>query len=263
VLLSGVLAEQMGEPALAETAFRKALALTPGDAEATAGLAHVLQQQKKTQEADSVIAEGLKLHPDDPRLVAQAVTIYTTEGKAVQAIPMLEELRKSDAAFAENAEMTRLLAHLYEQQNDEASAESLYRKLEVQLPGDPTVLDDLGSAQVRLGQYAEAEKTLSKAFGMRKEFDDDDLWGDTAEHLAFAASKNKDPKVTLQALAARATVLPNTPASLFLEATAHDTLHEVKRAQESYKAFLAVADGKYPDQEFEAKHRLVALDHMK
>jgi Flp pilus assembly protein TadD len=263
VLLGGVLAEQMGEPALAETAFRRALVSNPGDPEAAAGLAHVLQQQKKTEEADTVITDGLKEHPGDPRLVAQAATIYAAEGKAALAIPMLESLRKTDAVFAVNAEMTRVLAHLYESQNDEASAEGLYLKLAAQTPDDPTLLDDLGSAQVRLGQYPQAEKTLTKAFGMRKEFDDDDLWGETAEHLAFAASKNNDPKLTLQALTARATVLPNTPASLFLEATAHDTLHEVKEARESYKAFLAVAGGKYPDQEFEARHRLVALEHMR
>jgi tetratricopeptide (TPR) repeat protein len=263
VLMSAVLAEQMGEPALAETAFRKALKATPGDPEATAGLAHVLQLQKKSAEADTVVTEGLQEHPGDPRLVAQAATIYAAEGKAAQAIPMLEALRKQDPAFAGNAEMTRVLAHLYESQNDEVTAETLYVKLLAQLPGDPSVLDDLGSAQVRLGRYAEAEKSLAKAFGMRKEFDDDDLWGETAEHLAFAASRNNDPKITLQALAARAIVLPNTPASLFLEATAHDTLHEVKQARESYKAFLAVADGKFPDQEFEARHRLVALEHMK
>lgn len=263
VLLSAVLAEQMGEPALAEAAFRRVLTATPGDVEATAGLAHVLLQQKKGAEADSVIAQGLKEHPADPRLVAQAATIYAAEGKAAEAIPMLEALRSSDTGFAANVEMTRVLAHLYESQNNVAAAEGLYRKLVGQLPRDPTLLDDLGSAQVRLGQYAEAERTLGKAFAMRKEFDDDDLWGETAEHLAFAASKNNDPKMTLQALSARATVLPNTPASLFLEATAHDTLHEVKQARESYKAFLAVADGKFPDQEFEARHRLVALEHMK
>jgi Flp pilus assembly protein TadD len=263
VLLGAVLAEQMGEPALAEAAFRRALTLTPGDAEATAGLAHVLQQQKKTEEADTVITDGLKQHPGDPRLIAQAATIYAAEGKAAQAIPMLEQLRKSDAGFAANTEMTRVLAHLYESQNDEASAAGLYAQLVVQVPGDPSLLDDLGSAQVRLGQYPQAEQTLAKAFGMRKEFNDDDLWGETAEHLAFAASKNNDPKLTLQALTARATVLPNTPACLFLEATAHDTLHEVKEARESYKAFLAVAGGKYPDQEFEARHRLVTLEHLK
>jgi tetratricopeptide (TPR) repeat protein len=261
VLLGAELSEQMGEPALAETAFRRALTMMPGDAEAQAGLAHTLAQQKKLTEADTVVTEGLAAHPGDPRLVTQAVTIFIAENKAGVAIPMMVQLRGTDAKFAANAEMTRVLAHLYEAQNDEASAEKLYLELVAQTPDDPTLLDDLGSAQVRLEQYAQAETTLAKAFTMRKEFDDDDAWGETAEHLAFAASKNKDPKTSLQALAARATVLPNSPSSLFLEAISHDSLHQVKEAREAYKAFLAVSGRKFPDQEFEAKHRLVALEH--
>lgn len=263
VQLGAELAEQMGEPALAEKAFRDALAANPGDAEATAGLAHVLMQQKKLDEADTVITAGLSAHPGDPRLVAQAVPIYVAEKKAAVAIPMMEELRKSDAKFAANDEMTRELAHLYEAQNDEAHAETLYAALVTKLPDDPTLLDDLGSAEVRLGQYAQAETALGKAFAMRKQFDDDDAWGETAEHLAYAASKNNDPKTALQALAARATVVPDTPSSLYLEAISHDALHDKKQAEISYKAFLAAADGKFPDQEFDAKHRLIALQREK
>ncbi len=261
VLLGAELSEQMGEPALAEAAFRRALTLTPGDAEATAGLAHTLAQQKKLEDADVVVTQGLKEHPGDPRLVAQAVPIYTAENKAAEAIPMMVQLRASDPKFAANAEMTKVLAHLYETQNDEASAEKLYLELAAKTPDDPALLDDLGSAEVRLEKYPQAQAVLAKAFAMRKEFDDDDAWGETAEHLAFAASKNKDPKTSLTALAARSTVLPDSPSSLFLEAISHDALHQVKEARTSYKAFLAVADGKFPDQEFEAKHRLVALEH--
>lgn len=260
VLLGAELAEQMGEPELAEQAYRRALTEMPGDAEVTAGLAHVLMQQKKLDEADKVVTEGLVAHPGDPRLVSQAVPIYVAENKASLAIPMMESLRKDDAKFAANAEMTRVLAHLYETQNDEAHAEALYVELVAESPHDPTLLDDLGSAQVRLMQYAQAEATLEKAFGMRKEFDDDDAWGATAEHLAFAASKNNDPKMALQALAARATVLPNSASSLFLEAISHDSLHQRKEAEVAYKAFLAAAAGKFPDQEFQARHRLVALE---
>jgi hypothetical protein len=96
---------------------------------------------------------------------------------------------------------------------------------------------------------------------MRPGFPSDGEWGEAAGHLAFAASRNHEPNVTLQALAQRATVLPNSPASLFLEATAHDTLHQNKDAERAYRAFLALAGGKYPDQEFQARHRLIALEH--
>ena len=84
-----------------------------------------------------------------------------------------------------------------------------------------------------------------------------------ASHLAFAASANNDPLVTLQALALRATVLANSPSSLFLSATAHDKLHHTKQATDLYKQFLSVANGQFPDEEWEARHRLITLEHMK
>jgi Flp pilus assembly protein TadD len=128
---------------------------------------------------------------------------------------------------------------------------------------DPALLDDLGSAQVMQQHYADAETTLTRAVAMRALFHDDQAWAETATHLAFAASKNGDPKTCLEALASRATVLPDSPSSLFLQATAHDTLHQYKEAARAYRAFLALANGKFPDQEFEARHRLVALQNMK
>jgi hypothetical protein len=54
--------------------------------------------------------------------------------------------------------------------------------------------------------------------------------------------------------------MSDTPATYFLAATAYDSLHLTKRAVEMYKQFLAVAGGKFPDEEWEAKHRLTALD---
>ena len=74
---------------------------------------------------------------------------------------------------------------------------------------------------------------------------------------------NNDPTTTLQALEIRDKVLPQSPSSLFLAATAHDKLHQVKQAKDLYKQFLTVADGKFPDEEWEARHRLITLEHMK
>jgi hypothetical protein len=67
----------------------------------------------------------------------------------------------------------------------------------------------------------------------------------------------------LRALDLRATVLAPTPATLFLAATANDKLHQVKQASDLYKQFLAAAKGQFPDEEWEAKHRLIALEHTK
>jgi tetratricopeptide (TPR) repeat protein len=263
VLMGAELAERGGDAVDAETAYRRALAMMPGDENATAGLAHVLQQQKKFAEAEAVLMPALKAHPDDPRIVAEAATLYASEGKAKEAIPLIEQMRAKDAAVAADPRVTRTLAGLYAVSGDDADALKLDMGLLTADAGDPTLLDDIGSAQVRLGQYAEAEATMQKAVAMRAAFHDDKAWALAESHLAFAASKNHDPKTTLAALGQRSTVLPDTASSLFLEATAYDTLRQRVEAAKAYKAFLAAANGKFPDEEFEARHRLIALQGSK
>jgi len=46
----------------------------------------------------------------------------------------------------------------------------------------------------------------------------------------------------------------------FLRATAYDSLRLYKPAATNYKLFLAAAAGKFPDQEFQARHRLKAIE---
>ena len=263
VLMGAELADRAGDAVDAEAAYRRALTMLPDDIDATGGLAHVLQQQGKLADADAVVSKGMKAHPNDARLVAQAATLYAAEGKEAEAIPLLEQLRASDPKIATDPDTTRLLAQLYYVHGDNAAAEKLDAVLLAKTPNDPVLLDALGSAQVKQGHDAEAEATLTRAVGLRTEFHDDKAWGEAAAHLAFAASKNHDPKTCLRALEDRAMVLPNSPTSLFLEATAYDTLHQNQEAVKAYRAFLALAGGKFPDQEFEARHRLIAIDHTK
>jgi hypothetical protein len=52
-------------------------------------------------------------------------------------------------------------------------------------------------------------------------------------------------------------------ASTRLEATAHDKLHHNKQATDLYKQFLSVANGQFPDEEWEVRHRLLALQNTK
>jgi Flp pilus assembly protein TadD len=261
VALSAEMAVDAGDPADAETAFRRALKLTPGDVDAAAGLAHTLEQQKKLPEAEAVLRDALKLHPDDPRLVSQLATIYVAEGKEKDAVPLLEELRAKNPAYANDPALTRLQARVYEMSGGHAGAEKLYRELVQTAPGDPSLLDDLGSVLVQEQKYAEAETVLAHAVGQRAAFHDDAAWGVAASHLAYAASRAGHPQVTLQALDARATVLPDIPSVLFLRAISYDSLHQRKQAIEAYHTFLGAAAGKFPDEEFEARHRLVALEH--
>ncbi len=179
------------------------------------------------------------------------------------AIPLLVQLRASDPKIAADPDTTRLLAQLEYVNGDNADAEKLYAQLLAVTPNDPMLLDALGSAQVKQGHDAEAEATFVKAVKLRAAFHDDQAWGEAEGHLAFAASKNNDPQTCLAALDARSTVLPNSPTSLFLQATAHDTLHQNKQAIAAYQGVsCALAGDKFPDQTFEAQHRIIALEHV-
>lgn len=270
ILLSARLADHAGAFPDAEAAYRRYLAVHPHDPGATAGLAHTLTAQGKTADAEALLTTALKQSPADPQILSELVAVYGAEGKPGEAIPLVEKLRASDPASASNPALTRLLAHLYSLSGDYAKADPLLRQLIAENPKDPLLLDDLASAlvastarspaAVQQQKFTEAQTLLAKSVAMRASFPSDAEWGEAEGHLAFAASRNHDPRLTLQALAARATVLPNSPASLFLEATAHDTLHQNKDAERAYRAFLSLASGKYPDQEFQARHRLIALE---
>jgi len=260
--LSALLAERAGDKSGAEAAYRRTLQTYPDDAEAAAGLTHILLQSNRAAEAETILSGLLKSHPADPRLTSQMAAVYAAEGKTEQAIPLLVQLR-SDPKFAADPAITRQLARLYAVDNQNAQAEEMFRAALAKTPADPTLLDDLGTVLVRQQKYPEAQKTLEAAVALRDKFPTPAEFGDAAGHLAFAASKNGQPREVLQALKMRATVLPNSAPSLFLEATAHDTLHEYKEAEQAYRAFLAIAAGQFPDQEFQAKHRLIALEHMK
>jgi tetratricopeptide (TPR) repeat protein len=273
ILLTAEIAEAANDLAGAEASYRRLLAATPNDPAATAALAHLLLHQNKPADAEPLLTAALAAHPDDIALNAQLASVYMAEANlstppdaaiAAKALPILTKLHNSNPT---NAAVTRLLAHLCIQTGDYAQADRLLAALIAATPPntapDPTLLDDRGDALIHLKRPAEAEALLKRAIANPAAFPSKDDLASAASHLAFAASQNNDPAGTLQALALRATVQPQSPSTLFLAAAAHDKLHEVKQATDLYKQFLSVANGRYPDEEWEARHRLITLEHMK
>jgi tetratricopeptide (TPR) repeat protein len=260
ILLSGELAEASGDPTSAELAYRRLLAVDPKDQNATAALIHLLLTQKKPDQAEALLTAALAKDPDSPTLNAQLASLYEQQGKAAEALPIVEKLHTTHPG---DPTLARLLARLYTLNDEYDRAATLYAALVIASPQDPTLADDNANALIHLKKFAEAEALLKRAIAQPSAFPSKDDLGLAASHLAFAASQNNDPTTTLHALDIRATVLPQSPSSLFLSATAHDKLHQVKQATDLYNQFLSVAQGKFPDEEWEARHRLLALEHMK
>jgi Tfp pilus assembly protein PilF len=193
-------------------------------------------------------------------LNAQLASLYDSQNKTDQALPIVEKLH---AAHPKDANLTRLLARLYARSGQYDKADPLYATLISTSAQDPTLLDDRADTLIHLRRFAEAETLLKRAIAQPEAFPTQEDLASAASHLAFAASENNDPATTLQALAIRDKVQPQSPSSLFLAATAHDKLHQVRQATDLYKQFLSVANGKFPDEEWEARHRLITLEHMK
>jgi tetratricopeptide (TPR) repeat protein len=260
ILLAGELAEASNDLPAAEASYRRVLAADPKNTDATAALTHILIRQNKLDEAETLLTAALQKAPDDLTLNAQLAALYDSQNKPEQALPLVEKLH---AAHPQDPTLTRLLARLYSRNNQFDKADPLYAALISISPQDPTLLDDRADALIHLRRFAEAETLLKRAISHPEAFPTQEDLASAASHLAYVASETNDPATTLQALEIRDKVQPQSPSSLFLAATAHDKLHQVKQATDLYKQFLSVADGKFPDEEWEARHRLVTLEHMK
>ncbi len=260
IILSGELAEATNDLPEAEAAYRRLLAADPQNPTATAALVHLLQREKKSDQAEALLTAALAKNPNDPTLNAQLASLYDAQNEPGKAIPLIEKLQ---AANPSDPTLTRLLAHLYSSDSQFDKAAPLYATLTTLYPNDPTLVTDRADALIHLRQFAEAESMLKRTVAEPSAFPTKDDLGLAASHLAFAASANDDPVTILQALEIRDKVLPQSPSSLFLAATAHDKLHQVKQARDLYKQFLSVANGKFPDEEWQARHRLVTLEHMR
>ena len=81
-------------------------------------------------------------------------------------------------------------------------------------------------------------------------------WNEAASAFVMA----KEYPEALAALDKVRALNAETAGDVFYRAIALDTLHQVKPALASYQRFLQMADGKFPDQEFQARQRSRILE---
>jgi len=249
--------------------FQAAAVIDPKSPDALAGLANVYIARKKFADAEAALNKALLADPANDTARAQLARVLAAEGKTDAAAA---ELKKSLQAGA-NPQAELELGVLYGKAGNDTEAEHWLREaaagfdgiLKVyrqrQTPPDSSAIANSAEAHYQLGslllhekKFPEAQQELLLAVKLRPEF------GDAYGNLAVAAASNKNYQLALQALDARAKYLPDIPATYFLRAATFDNLKAVPQAVEYYQKFLATADGKFPDQEWQARHRLIALD---
>jgi len=241
------MAERSGNTAAAEQQYLKLAAA--GNNDSIERLISLYLKQKRFSDAETWLQKYLTANPQNTAAQLQLGKLQAAEGKTQEAITTLDRLYKSSP----DPKVARDLVALYLETKQYPAAADLLRPLIAQNPKDAQLHLDYGTALMHQLNYPEAQAVLLKAVQINPNL------VQAYSDLAYAADQNKNYQLTIRALDARAKIQPETPGTLFLRATAYDNLRLYKPAAENYKLFLKAANGKYPDQEFQARHRLKAI----
>ena len=258
--LATSLQRQSDAKAAAEEEFQRARALasTANDAastniadQATVALANLYMEQKRFADAEAMLRKLSERNTDGAVARIQLGRVLAAEGKYDDAATEMQaglKLAPNDASVIRDLADVDLLAKKF------PAAEPLYRQLLASQPNDPELHYSLGKSLLDQRKFAEAQAEFLTAVKLKPGF------GEAYGDLAVAADQNKDYGVVPPALDARDKILGALPFGYFLRATAYDHLRDKKNAAIQYHKFLDAAAGKFPDQEWQAKHRLIAIE---
>jgi Tfp pilus assembly protein PilF len=266
---------QSGTPEPAEASFKRALELDAKSAAAELGLAHALARQDKLADAAPHFRKAAELDPKDREYLLELAGLYEKSGQMDEAVAIYREFPNNAAAQQHAGE---LLLHAKQFSAAIPQLEAAYQKA-------PTQANRVALAKAYLSarQLEKALPLLEQAAGAApSDYDlrmlyalalrDRKQYPAAAAQFLEAAKLKPDDAQTFgelggmlylsgaypQALAAfdRARALgQDTPGNWFFRAIILDKLKQLKPALEAYQKFLAISQGKNPDQEFQARQR--------
>jgi len=250
-LSAALLLEKQNNLDAAAREYRTVADLDPKSQVAISALANVYIKQKKYTEAEAALRRLLAIDPQNSSARVQLGRLLAEEGKSDEAA---QELQKGLQADSSDGRAALELGTLYVKADKYPEAEQQFRIAVKNMPKDAESHYALGSLLMHVRRYPESQQELLLAVQLKPDL------ADAYGNLAVVAAENKNYQLTLKALDYRAKFLPEDPASYFLRATTFDYLKAVPQAVEYYQRFLAADAGKLPDQEWQARHRLIALD---
>ena len=253
-LSAGLLLEKQNKFADAEEQYKQALALDPSSSDALVGLANIYMRGKRFPEAEEYLKKVVAQRPNDSVAHVQFGRVLAADQKYDDAIA---ELQLGLKLAPNDPNVQRDLAEIYVNAGKLSDAEALYRALLATQTRDPDLHYRLGQTLMQLKKFPDAEQEFLATVKFKPD------WGAAYGDLAVAANENKNYAMAIRALDARAKFLPEIPVGYFLRATAYDHLRDYHQAAANYHLFLQVANGKYPDQEWQARHRLIAIEPKK
>ena len=271
---------QTGDAAKAEESYRAALAVNPKSAAVELGLAHSLTKLDRLADAvphfqqaatldpnykDALLelADLYEAHkqtdaalaiyrqfPDNPAVQEHAGQLMLEHKQYAAAIPGLEQAYSKDPTAANRMELA--MAYLFNEQRDKALP--LLKEAASKDPGNFQIRMAYGRALLDDHQLAAAEVEFGAAAKLKP--DDAPAW----QEYASMAYKNGHLEQALAGFDKARELGNDTPGNCFLRAIILDSLKQNKLALEAYQRFLTMSQGKFPDQEWQAKQRVKLLE---
>jgi tetratricopeptide (TPR) repeat protein len=239
-----------GDAPGAEAQFRDAIAARDTSAPARLGLSNALLEQQKYAEAADALNEYLKLKSDDwAAHFARATALYNLD----RLDDAIMELDRADAGSASAADSLKMRADIYtRQKNWKIAAEALTQALRIS-PQDAELATWLGHVDIELHQYPAAINILGQVHSK------DPQDADALRDLANAFYLNENYAEAIVAMDQLAKLEPPKPGSWFFRAVCYDKLARKAEAIEAYQKFLDQDSGQHDTQDFQARHRIIAL----
>jgi tetratricopeptide (TPR) repeat protein len=276
----GVSLLRLHQFAEAEAAYRAALSIKQDSAVAEEGLGHALALENKRAEAEPHYRKAAALDPMYRDSLLELASLYETNHQAAEAIAIFREFPADPAAqermgalllqsgrsaeaippleFAVAQSATpanRLaLAQAYAKEKQLAKAEPLAAAALAQAPEDDDIRMFYGRLLRDQRKFVEAASQFQAVTARRPE--SVEAWNELAGVYLVAEQFQQSLAAFDRVRALRA----ETTADLFFRATAHDHLHQAKDALDNYNKFLAASQGAFPNQEFQARQRVQALE---
>ncbi|MBZ5577433.1 MAG: tetratricopeptide repeat protein [Acidobacteriia bacterium] len=268
-----------GAFAPAEHSYRAALELDARSAPAQLGLAHALAQQGKLADAAPYFRRAAELDPNYRDALLELAALYEENKQPADAIEIYRQFPDDPAAAErlglllldsrEYADAVPRLEAAYAQSPTPANRAALAAAYVFNQQGakalpllDKAVADDPANSALRL-MYARALRDLRQFPAAARQFSeaaklkpgDAQTWNDLGSALYMA---DDYPQALAAFDRARDLGLGNA-GNWFLRAIILDKMHQPKPALEAYQQFLALSQGKNPDQEFQARQRVKLL----
>jgi Tfp pilus assembly protein PilF len=233
------------KPADAAPHYRAAGQLDPRQRDAILELAAQYEKNRQPEEAVAIYRE----FPENPAAQRRSAQLLMESKQFAAALPQLEAAYTSSATQSNRVALAK--AYVSARQLEKASpllAESVAAEPQNY---DLRMLYALALRDRK--QYPAAAGQFMEAAKLRPQ--DAQTWTDLGGMLYMTGSFPQ----SLAAFDKARELGENTPGNWFFRAIILDKLKQLKPAVEAYQKFLSLSQGKYPDQEFQARQRVRIL----